>query len=297
MSAPALTFSSGSLYLYSLDRCFALAAAHGFDGVEVLIDERYDTRQPENLQRLMDTYGLPVRSLHAPFVGHVLPGWPANPVESIRQTVHLAEAIGAAHVVIHLPDRVGYLMVIGGGRRALLPWLPASRPLRDWIASGGLNRFQAETDVCICVENLPVKSPILQRLLPGFDQRRLTWWNTLEDWPRVHPYLTLDTTHWATHGVAPLEAYRAADGCVHHIHLSNYRAGAQHLPPQAGDLDLAGFLAHLAATGFDGQIVLELNPKTLEADDPARAEALLARAATFCRAALAGGQTPQQTLP
>ena len=38
--------STGSLYTYGLDRVFALAAEVGFDGIEVLIDPRFDTRQP-----------------------------------------------------------------------------------------------------------------------------------------------------------------------------------------------------------------------------------------------------------
>ncbi len=36
MPAPLPTFSTGSLYLYGLERCFALAAEPGFDGVAVL---------------------------------------------------------------------------------------------------------------------------------------------------------------------------------------------------------------------------------------------------------------------
>jgi sugar phosphate isomerase/epimerase len=109
MPSPALTFSTGSLYLYSLDRCFALAAACGFDGVEVICDQRYDTRQPDNLRRLMDTYGIPVLSLHAPFLNGRLDGWESGERAAIEQTVALAEAIDARHVVMHLPNRIWYM--------------------------------------------------------------------------------------------------------------------------------------------------------------------------------------------
>ena len=39
-------FSTGSLYRYGTARCFEFAARAGFDGVEVMVDDRWDTRQP-----------------------------------------------------------------------------------------------------------------------------------------------------------------------------------------------------------------------------------------------------------
>ena len=32
-------FSTGSLYTYNTDRCFAFAAAAGFDGIELMVDD------------------------------------------------------------------------------------------------------------------------------------------------------------------------------------------------------------------------------------------------------------------
>ena len=286
MAGPLLTFSTGSLYLYGLDRCFALAAEYGFDGVEVLCDERLDTRQPDNLRRLRDTHALPIHSLHAPFVGRGVPGWDSGPVRVIEQTVALAEQVGATHVVMHLPERLGRAFLNVGARRVILPWFPVSAPIKRWMETGGLARFQAGTDVQVCVENLPIKSNHLRRWFPGFDQQGLTWWNTLATWPRVHDSLTLDTTHWATHGIAPLDAFRAANGRVRHIHLSNFQGGEEHQLPQRGELDLTTFLRTLAAEGFDGQIVIEVNPRTLEAVDEDKLRANLAEAVAFCRGGL-----------
>ncbi len=288
MPAPLLIFSTGSLHLYGLERCFALAAALGFDGVEVLCDERLDTRQPDYLRRLSDQYAMPITSLHAPFVGRVMAGWQPGAVQAIEQTVALAEGLGAAHVVMHLPDRLGLAVLQAGARRIKLPWFPASAPIKDWMVRGGLARLQAGTSVQICVENLPIKSNHLKRLFPGLSQQGLVWWNTLETWPRAHDYLTLDTTHWATHGIAPLAAYRAADGRVRHIHLSNFRAGQEHQLPHQGELDLAGFLRALAADGFDGHVVLEVTPNSLEAADESKMRHNLEEAAAFCRKALNG---------
>ncbi len=284
MARPRLTFSTGSLYLYSLDRAFALAAENCLDGVEVVCDARYDTRQPDNLRRLMDRHGLPVLSLHAPLFSEHLEGWASGERAAIEQTVALAEQIGAEHVVMHLPARLWYITVSYAARTWRLPARSIHTEVKRWMETGGLARFQAETPVRLCVENIPL-------LTRAVKDRWLTWWNTLKEWPRVHDSLTLDTTHWATHGIDPLAAFRAGDGRVRHIHLSNYAAGQQHLPPHTGELDLAGFLGTLAGEGFDGHIVLELNPRTLESWDERRTRALLAESVAFCRKAL--GQQDQ----
>jgi sugar phosphate isomerase/epimerase len=95
--------STGSLYTYGLDRVFALAAEAGFDGIEVLIDPRFDTRQPVYLRQLMERYGLPILSVHAPFRPRRLAAWPRTQPESIAATAEIARAVGAGVIVVHLP--------------------------------------------------------------------------------------------------------------------------------------------------------------------------------------------------
>jgi sugar phosphate isomerase/epimerase len=145
MPAPLLTFSTGSLYLYGLERCFALAAELGFDGVEVLCDERLDTRQPDYLCRLSERHALPITSLHAPFMGRTMAGWEPGAIRGIEQTVALAETLGAAHIVMHLPERLGLASLQTRKHRIKLPWLPASAPIKAWMDRGGLARLQAGT--------------------------------------------------------------------------------------------------------------------------------------------------------
>lgn len=279
MPGANLTFSTGSLFVYSLDRVFALAANCGFDGVEVVCDRSYDSRQPENLRRLMDTYHIPVTSLHAPLPGWEIPGWPVDEVLMIQQTVSLAEQIGAEHVVIHLPRRMVFFSIGIGYKRWFIPWRTVTTAAKRWMDDGGLARLQDQTPVKICVENLPANSPAIK-------DRWLTWWNTLVDWPKVHEHLTLDTTHWATHNIDPITAYQAGRAQIRHIHLSNFRKGQQHLPPQTGELDISGFLTHLSQHHFDGHIVIELNPETLQAWNEDQTKQLLAEAVQFCRTAL-----------
>ena len=45
--------STGSLWNYVTDRCFSFAAEAGFDGIELMLDSRYETRMPDSLHSLM----------------------------------------------------------------------------------------------------------------------------------------------------------------------------------------------------------------------------------------------------
>lgn len=288
---PTLTFSTGSLYTYGLDRSTALAAEAGFDGLEIMVDPRPETHDPDSLNALSDRYGLPILSLHAPFPRLVIPGWDAAPVASITHTVALAEEVGAQHVVMHTPDRVRTrkLPLTIKGQHVKYPWgAPLSAAIRGWMKRGGLQRLQTSTPVKVCVENMPTQYDIIRQIIPGLNQQALHYWNTLETWPEAHTFLTLDTTHWATHGIAPLDAYQAGGERVQHIHLSNFHNGQEHHLPQHGDLNLAEFLRTLAADGFSGHVVVEVKPPMLGAGDDDRVRANLAETVAFCRAALAG---------
>ena len=283
MSTPPLGLSTGSLHTLPLDVCFRLAAEHGFDGVEIICDERPEARDPDHLRGLAEAHGLPILALHAPFPTWAIHDWKTTAAGSIVRTVRLAEAVGAEHVVVHVPRPVVFRKVRLGPVAFRVPRRSAyGVALRRWMAGGGLAALQQGTRVLICVENLP-------RLKRWLGVQFRAAWNTLEAWPTVHQHLTLDTTHWAASGVEPLDAYRAGRARIRHVHLSNFRGGRQHLLPYAGDLDLAGLLRRVAADGFDGQIVVEVQPAALEANDSGRLHDHLARSLAFCRAALRAG--------
>ena len=51
MTIPVV-FSTGSLYPFGLERVYSWAAEAGFDGVEIMMDERWDTHQRAYLEHL-----------------------------------------------------------------------------------------------------------------------------------------------------------------------------------------------------------------------------------------------------
>lgn len=276
--SPRVIFSTGSLYVMDIARCFELAAGAGFDGIEIMCDDRWSTRDPTYLSALSDRHGLPILAVHTPF-SPTLPGWPnpSDQVERIRQSLRLAETLGAEVLIVHVPLRVGLLVLVTGRGRMVLPWRTPCGPVKRWVEQD-LPAVQSGTTVKIGLENMPAQRVLGVLINPA-------WWNTVETWSRLHDHLTLDTTHWATHGIDPLEAYAAAGPRVCHVHLSNYD-GREHRLPQEGHYDLAALLRALAADAYSGAVCVELQPDALHFDDDATLRRHLRDCVAFCRAHL-----------
>jgi len=274
--------STGSLYNYSIDRVFAFAAEAGFDGIEMLIDHRWDTRQADYLRHLMESHSLPIPALHSPFSRNCS-GWGETEYGAIARTAELANELGAQVVVHHLPMRFGYAFLQTAGRSLLLPNpFDSGRQYATWL-SEGYAALQSSTDVLLCIENLPAARFLGRRVNPAR-------WNahsrtTLDDITRF-PHITLDTTHLGTWGLDPLEAYDRWGQRVKHVHLSNFD-GSEHRRPEDGSLRLGALLSRMAADRYSYSISLELQPDALEAGAPdSRIVDLLRGSLYFCRKAV-----------
>jgi len=266
--------STGSLYTYGVSRCFALAAEVGFDGIELLIDERWDTRQAGYVRTLMDQHDLPVRVVHAPF--RPIPGWAVDQDARIRRAAGIADALGASVVVHHLPMRFGYGTFKAGTHQWFVPLLlwQMDRAYRAWIETG-YAACQRETAAALCIENMPARRTLGRRW-------NAFYWNTVQAFTRFES-VTMDTTHLGTWGLDPATVYAIWGARVKHVHLSNFD-GREHRRPEVGHLDLGTLLATLAASDYRGAVTLELSPAGLEAgcpDDEMRDH--LASSLTWCR--------------
>jgi sugar phosphate isomerase/epimerase len=270
-----LLFSTGSLYLLDTAQCFALAAEAGCDGIEVMCDDRWTTRDPHYLRSLSERYQIPVLVLHTPFSQRI-PGWrePQRELARIEQTLALAEQLHVETIVVHLPARMGWARINLPPWSLRLPWFSQDAQVVRWMQHD-LSTMQQQTPIKIAIENMPglrVANRTLNR----------HWWNTIVAWRSVHTWLTLDTTHWATFGLDPLAAYHAAGTRLAHIHLSNFDR-REHRLPQCGQLDLRVFLRQLAMDNFGGTISLELHPDALAFQDAEACSRLLKESVEFCR--------------
>ncbi len=269
-----IALSTGSLFTYGTARTARLAAAAGFDGLELMVDERWDTRDPAYLSALAREVPLPIVAVHAPSRPG-LAGW-GDEVDRVRRTVDLARAVGAPTVVIHPPIRYRWLAV----RRppfvsaSVLTPIPRRSRYRAWLERE-LPAYQLQAGVTIAVENMPrhvVVGPWTVNLFdlarPG-DLRRFA-------------AIAFDTTHVGTWNVDLLATYAAVADRVAHVHLSDYD-GEQHRLPGEGRLPLGPFLAALRDRGYGGTVALELMPEPLGAGNDRLVLERLERARAFCR--------------
>jgi sugar phosphate isomerase/epimerase len=273
---PTIALSTGSLYTYGLARVFELAAEAGFEAIEILVDHRWDCRQPAYLRRLSRETNLPIVAVHSPFKPFV-PGWPHDPLGRLRETVAVAREVGAPVVVAHLPLRIRGMQVEFFGLRHSAMLLPiplgGEKAYRDFLLDG-LAGFEAEQGIQIGVENMPAKR-FLGRTVDIY------WLNDPETLLRM-PHLTLDTTHIATWGWDLLAVYEQLKARIVHVHLSNYD-GNEHRLLESGRLPLAELLGRLQRDGYEGAVTLEVGPEVLRAEDEGLVRAHLQRMVAFFR--------------
>lgn len=250
-------FSTGSLYPFGLERTYAWAAEAGFDGVEIMMDERWDTHQDFYLRDLAERNGIQIQALHTPLRRGA---WNLEPGETLVRSATLAKKVGAPVVVAHPP--------------------PPGRPLERW-REGTLRRAR-EQGVSVAVENMPRNQPSgifsIRRHASCYLPEHLLG---LGD-------VTLDTSHVGASRVDLMRAYSLLSRQLRHVHLSDsdLTGGDQHRLPGKGRLPLRPFLAALARDGYPGVVSLELKPWPLGAPEPATILERMRAALEFARKGL-----------
>jgi sugar phosphate isomerase/epimerase len=238
MAIPVI-FSTGSLYPFGLARVYAWISEAGYDGIEIMMDERWDTHQEYYLRDLAGRHGVPIMALHPPlFRG----AWRLGPEETLVRVARLASRLDVPVVVAHPP--------------------PPGRPLERWKA--GPLREAREQGVVVAVENMP-----RSRTGSIFRVRRRSCYLP-EHFADVGD-VTLDTSHAGASKVDLLRAHSVLVTQLRHIHLSdsNLEIGRdEHRVPGNGRLPLKPLLAALGASGYPGAVSLELKPWPLGAPDP-----------------------------
>jgi sugar phosphate isomerase/epimerase len=249
---PTLALATGSLHNYGLNRAWEFAAEAGFDAVEVMIDSRWDSRQPAYLRNLAAATGLTVAALHTPF--RPIAGFGDDYPACIRSALALAGELGAQSVVAHpeLANGTDYTNLL-------------IKHYAEWHTPGG---------PILGIENMPLA---LVNKKPKYHTHTI-------DRTAKFPGVTLDTAHFATAGVDILVAFEALRDDVRHIHLSDFADGREHRVPGRGELPLDLFLLALAEAGYARVVTVELVPDALEAGDDDEIRARLRETVAFCRA-------------
>lgn len=251
-SLPILALSTGSLHNYGLNRAWEFAAEAGFDAVEVMIDSRWDSRQPAYLRRLSVDTGLPVAALHTPF--RPLRSFGDDYPACVRRALELAGELGAQAVVAHpeLANGTDYTNLL-------------IKHYQEWCPPGGPR---------LGIENMPL---VPLNTKPKYQTYTI-------DRIAKFPGITLDTAHFATADIDILTAFDALRDEVEHIHLSDFAEGREHRVPGRGKLPLDLFLLALSEAGYARVVTVELAPDALEAGDDEEVRVRLREAVAFCRA-------------
>jgi sugar phosphate isomerase/epimerase len=238
METPVI-FSTGSLYTFGLERVYGWISQAGYDGAEIMMDERWDTHQEEYLGDLVERHGVPILALHPPLRRGA---WRLGSEETLVRVARLASRMDVPVVVAHPP--------------------PPGRPLERWKA--GPLREAREQGVVVAVENMP-----RSRAGGLFRVRRKSCY--LPEHLAEVGDVTLDTSHAGASKVDILRAHSVLATQLRHVHLSdsNLEAGRdEHRLPGKGRLPLKPLLAALGASGYAGAVCLELKPWPLGTPDP-----------------------------
>jgi sugar phosphate isomerase/epimerase len=256
-----VVFSTGSLHPFGLERVYSWAAETGYDGIEIMMDDRWDTHQAVYLDHLAEKHGVPIRVFHPPLHRGV---WNLGPQETLVRVTKLARSMQVPVVVAHPP--------------------PPGRSLARW--SAGPLREAREQGVCVAVENMPKsESRGIFGIRSGRSCHMPEHLVGLGD-------VTLDTSHVGASNVDLMRAYSVLAGQLRHIHLSDsdLTGGDQHRLPGKGRLPLRPFLAALAESDYPGVVSLELKPWPLGAPEPETILGRMREALTFARRALGGNR-------
>ncbi|HEX5541847.1 MAG TPA: sugar phosphate isomerase/epimerase [Micromonospora sp.] len=237
-----------------------MAAALGYDGIEVMVWTDAVSRDAAALRGLAEHYAVPVLSVHSPCLLVTQRVWSPDPWERLRRSAVLAEELGAPIVVVHPP----------------FTWQ------RDYARTfvTGLARLTAQhPGVQFAVENMYPVRMAGRKFVPyagGWDPTKVG-----------HTAYTLDISHCAASQADPLAMADAMGEKLVHVHLGDGTGEGrdEHLVPGRGTQPCGELLASLAGRGFKGSIAVEV--ATRGARSRAAREADLQAALDFARQHLA----------
>ncbi|HWJ81968.1 MAG TPA: sugar phosphate isomerase/epimerase [Nocardioides sp.] len=236
VSRPRIGLSTVSVYPESTAHAFSYAARTGYEAMEVMVGIDALSQQAAAIKQLSEHHGLPVSAVHAPCLLFTQRVWGLEPWGKLERSAEMAHEVGAEVVVVHPPFR----------------WQ------KDYALGfvEGIAALEESTGIAFAVENMyPWRASQRRRLemyLPGWDPSDEDYANT-----------TIDLSHASIAGDDVVAMAERLGSRLRHIHLTDGTGSAkdEHLVPGRGTTGADRFLQHLAATGFTGEVVLEINTR------------------------------------
>ena len=234
-----VALSTSSVYPDRTPDAFEAAARLGYDGLEVMVYTDPVSQSADALASLIDYHQVPVLAVHTPSLLLTQLVWGREPWGKLLRAKELAERLGARVVVLHPPFR----------------WQ------REYVRGfeQGLAKIAEETDVIFAVENMfPIRAGTAE--VSGYAPH---WDPTILDVPNV----TLDLSHTAASSSDAIAMANELGPRLAHVHLAdgtgipNGPVPDEHLVPGRGKQPCAELLRGIAATGYRGMVVAEINTR------------------------------------
>src|SRR5215472_18400522 len=230
-----VALSTASVFPDRVPDAFEIAARLGYDGLEVMVSADAVSQDVDVLRRLADYHGMPVLALHAPCLLVTQRVWGREPWGKLVRSKEVAEELGARVVVVHPPFR----------------WQ------RDYARdfTEGLARMSEESDIVFAVENMYSLRAGGAEVAPYAPH-----WNPVR---MDTPHVTLDLSHTAVSGSDAIAMAEELGGRLAHVHMADGTGlpKDEHLVPGRGTQPCAPLLRKLAADGYSGTVVLEVNTR------------------------------------
>lgn len=234
-------FSTGCLYHLPIEEIFLLAREGGFDGCELVIDQRFmNDGYLDRVQGCLDI--LPVHTIHAPFLK--MKKWGTKVIE-LKNTIDIARVLDAKVINFHPPA-----------------WLAFEFNFYKWLLK--IQDFQEELDcgeMALTIENMPRAGKHL--MLTSYFLNEL---DDLMAFGIAHNlYFTFDTTHLATFNTDIVASFIKIfrTGRVKNVHLSDFGNHESHLFLGRGELPIVKLLNTMYRLGYEGAITFEVSPREL----------------------------------
>ena len=230
-----VALSTASVYPESTATAFEMAVRLGYDAIEVMVGMDETSQDIAQVKHLSEYHEMPVCAVHAPCLLITQRVWGNDPWGKLETSAEMAREVGADVVVVHPPFR----------------WQ------RDYARGfvEGIAMLEERTGIAFAVENMyPWRASRreMQVYAPHWD-------------PLGHDYAntTLDVSHAATAREDCFELAKQMAPTLRHLHLTDGSGSAkdEHLIPGRGNQPVAEMLEHLAAAGFGGHLVLEVNTR------------------------------------
>jgi sugar phosphate isomerase/epimerase len=263
LPAIPVALSTSSVYPERTPDAFEMAARLGYDGLEVMVYTDPVSQSGDALARLVDYHQVPVLAVHTPSLLLTQLVWGREPWGKLIRAKELAERLGAKVVVLHPPFR----------------WQ------REYVRGfeEGLSKIADETDVIFAVENMfPIRAGATE--VSGYAPH---WDPVGLDVPNV----TLDLSHTAASASDAIEMANDLGARLAHVHLADGTGVSsgpvpdEHLVPGRGRQPCAELLRGIAATGYQGVVVAEVNTRRATTREERLAD--LAETLAFAREHLA----------